>query len=62
MIAGSDRVLIGNGIRCGWFYSLNRNSKLQQLIAKQPYKTTQTLMQYCEAFQCKNLKYGGWRG
>ena len=56
LIAGLDRVLIGNGIRCGWFYSLDRNSKLQQLMAKQPGKTTQTLMQYCEAFGCKSLR------
>ena len=35
--------------------SLDNNSKLQQLMAKQPVKTTQTLMQYCEAFGCKAL-------
>ena len=60
LVAGLDRVLIGNGIWCGWFYSLNlsqgSNSKLQQLMAKQPGKTTQTLMQYCEAFGCKTLR------
>ena len=60
MVPGLDRVLIGNGIWCGWFYSLDDNSKLQQLMAKhwtkQPGKTTQTLMQYCEAFGCKSLR------
>ena len=38
---------------------MGNNSKLQQLMAKQPGKTTQTLMQYCEAFGCKKLLYGG---
>ena len=28
-------------------------------MAKQPGKTAQTLMQYCEVFGCKNLLYGG---
>ena len=36
--------------------SLENNSKLRQLMAKQPGKTTQTLMQYCEAFGCKTLR------
>ncbi len=62
MVDGSDRGLIGNGIGCGWVCSLRDNSKLEKLMAKQPGKTTLAIMQYCEAFQCKNLKYGGWRG
>ena len=56
LVAGLDRVLIGNDIWCGWFYSLDDSSKLKQLMAKQPGKTTQTLMQYCEAFGCKSLR------